>query len=87
MRTTMRTMSVTEFDSDPKKAVEATSEGPLFITEDDRPAYVVLTIDQFRKLVQSEQSIVQQLGLPAGVGDIDFEPPRLKGIHRPVDWS
>lgn len=45
------TLSSREFKDDPAKARQAANRGPVIITERRRPAYVLLTIDDYRRLV------------------------------------
>jgi len=44
------------------------SSGPVFITNDGRPAHVLLTIEDYQKLPGSQTSIVDQLAMPGVEG-------------------
>ena len=47
-----------------------------------------MTIEEYRKLTGKLPTLAEMLAGPRGVGDIDFEPPRMNGIwHRDVDLS
>jgi hypothetical protein len=70
------TMSSGELSQDANRALQAAIKGPVFIADLGRPAHVLLTIEDYQKLVDSRASIVDQLGMP-GVEDIEFDPPRL----------
>jgi prevent-host-death family protein len=84
---TITTMSSREFNQDTSGAKKAAEKGPVFITDRGRPAHVLLTIDQYRKLTGNHASIVEMLAMP-GVEDIEFEPPRLSDdFYRPPDLS
>lgn len=62
-------------------------KGPVFITDRGRPAHVLLTIEDCRKLIGAHTSIVDMLAMP-GAADIEFEPPRLRGpLARPADLA
>lgn len=81
------TLTSREFNQDTSRAKQAASRGPVFITDRGRPAHVLLTIEDYQKLSESQVSIVDQLSMP-GVEDIEFDPPRLSGgSFQPPDWS
>ncbi|MGL4960493.1 MAG: type II toxin-antitoxin system Phd/YefM family antitoxin [Inquilinus sp.] len=81
------TLSSREFNKDPGRAKELAGSGPVFITDRGRPAYVLMTIEDYRKLTGGERSIIDMLAMP-GQEDIEFDPPRVDGpLHRPVDLS
>jgi prevent-host-death family protein len=82
------TVSITEFEQNAGRARKASEKGPVFITESGRPANVLLTIEEYHKLTGKLPSLADLLAGPEGVGEIDFEPPRLDGIwHHDVDLS
>lgn len=79
------TLSSREFNHDLGRAKRAAAEGPVFITDRGRPSYVLLSMDDYRKLIGQQVSIIDLLALP-GAEDIDFEPARVGGPRvRPVD--
>jgi len=81
------TVSSREFNQDASGAKRAAQNGPVFITDRGRPAHVLLTIDEYRRLSASAGSIVDLLGM-AGTADIEFEPQRLEGeLYHPADLS
>ena len=81
------TLSSREFNQDTSRAKKAAADGPVFITDRGRPAHVLLTIEEYHKLAGGEHTIIDMLSYP-GVGDVEFEPPRLSGpIAKPVDLS
>ncbi len=75
------TLSSRDFNQDTAKAKRAAKRGPVFITDRGRPAHVLLTVEDYRKLLGPHSSIVDQLGMP-GAEDVDFEPPRARGVYR-----
>jgi prevent-host-death family protein len=84
---TITTLSSRHFNQDTSGAKTAAREGPVFITDRGRPAHVLLTFEDYQKLTGGNASIVDLLSMP-GVGDIEFEPPRLQGdFQRPADFS
>ena len=57
--------------------------GPVFITDRGRPAHVLLSIGDYRRLAGGRRSLLDALSMP-GLADIDFEAPRVS--HRePAD--
>lgn len=81
------TISSREFNQDTGRAKKLAGNGPVFITDRGRPAHVLLTIEDYRKLAGGGRSIVDMLAMP-GREDIEFEPGRLGGpLHRPADLS
>jgi prevent-host-death family protein len=84
---TTTTLSSREFNQDTGKAKKAANSGPVFITDRGRPAHVLLSIEEYRRVTNSQTSIVELLAMP-GAADIEFEPPRLGGdLARPADLS
>ena len=84
---TITTLSSREFNHDASRAKKAARSGPVFITDRGRPAHVLLTIEDYRRLTHSQSSIVELLAMPVD-GDIDFEPAQLCGpLYQPADLS
>ena len=81
------TLTSREFNQDASGAKRAAQQGPVFITDRGKPAHVLLTIDEYRRLSASAGSIVDLLAM-AGRDAIEFEPQPLAGeIFRSVDLS
>jgi prevent-host-death family protein len=80
------TLSSREFNQDTSKAKKAAKLGPVFITDRGRPAHVLLSIDEYQRLTGGSDSIVELLSMP-GTEDVDFEPPLLRRVARPADFS
>ena len=72
------TFSSREFNQDVSKIKKAAAQGPVFITDRGHPAHVLLAIDDYLKLIKSNQNIVDLLAMPAST-DIEFEIPQIKG--------
>ncbi len=70
------TLSSREFNQDTSGAKRAAKEGPVFITDRGVPAYVLLTIEDYRKLSGDEPSIAKLLYMP-GADEVEFDPPRM----------
>jgi hypothetical protein len=81
------TLSSREFNQATSRAKKAAKRGPVFITDRGRPAHVLLSVEEYRKITKTSGNILDMLAMP-GVGDIDFEPPRLGDeLIRPADFS
>ena len=81
------TLTSRAFNQDTSRAKQAAKKGPVFITDRGRPAHVLLTIEDYQKLANAHGNIVDMLGMP-GAGEIDFEPPRLRGpFAHPADLT
>jgi prevent-host-death family protein len=84
---TITTVTSREFNQDVSKVKRAAQNGPVFITDRGHPAHVLLTIEDYEKITQSNESIIDLLAMP-DAGDIDFEPAKLnKGMYRPEDFE
>lgn len=75
---TVHTFSSREFTRDVSMAKRAAVDGPVFITDRGRPAFALLTIDDYYRIVgQSEPTLLDVMdGIPGG-DPIEFDPPRL----------
>jgi prevent-host-death family protein len=79
----MTTMSAREFNQDVSAAKREAAHEPVIITDRGIPAYVLLSIDEFRRLTGHDQGIVEWLSME---DDIDFEtePLDLKLVVPPL---
>lgn len=84
---TITTISSREFNHDVSKAKKASGRGPVFITDRGHTAHVLLSIDEYQKITDKQQSIAALLAMN-DAADIDFEPPRLDSdLYHPVDFE
>ena len=74
---TITTVTSRELNQDVGRAKRAAKSGPVFITDRGRPAHVLLSIEDYRRLAGQRRSLVQALSMP-GLADIEFEPPRVR---------
>ena len=80
------TLTSREFNQDTARAKKAASSGPVFITDRRKPAYVLLSIEEYRRLTGQRKSIVEALSMP-GLPDIELDiPPRLD-LPRPAEFD
>jgi prevent-host-death family protein len=81
------TLSSREFNQDTSKAKNAARKGPVFITDRGRPAHVLLSIEEYRKITGKRQNILDLLAMPEA-DQIEFDPPRLGDeLIAPADLS
>jgi prevent-host-death family protein len=67
-----------EFNQDPSKAKREASHGPVFITNRGKPAFVLVSYEEYNKIAGRKLSLVDLLAM-SEVEDIDieFDPPKL----------
>jgi prevent-host-death family protein len=81
------TLSSREFNQNRSRAKKAMRSGPVFVTDRGKPAMVLLSIDEYQKITKRGENILDMVAMP-GVGDFDFEPPRLGDeFFRAADFS
>lgn len=79
------TLTSRGFNRNTSQAKKAARRGPVFITDRGRPAHVLLSIEEYRRLTGGTMSLAGALAQP-GDGGVDFQPPRLRGaLIKPVD--
>ena len=83
---TITTLSSREFNQDTSRAKKAAAKGPVFITDRGRPAHVLLSIEEYRRITGGHRKIADALAMPE-VADIEFETPRATIGLRPADLS
>lgn len=83
---TITTLSSREFNQDSSRAKKAAEGGPVFITDRGKPAHVLLSIGDYRKLAGQEVTLAEALAQP-DVPDFEFTPPRAGGMIRAPDLS
>ncbi len=74
--TTITTVTSRELNQDVGRAKKAARSGPVFITHCGKPAHVLLSIEDYRRLAGQRRNLAESLSMP-GLADIDFEPSRV----------
>jgi hypothetical protein len=84
----VHTFSSRDFTRDVSAAKRAAVDGPVFITDRGRPAFALLKIDDYYRIVgQGEPTFLSVMdGIPGGI-DIEFNPPRVEIQSRPVEFE
>jgi len=83
---TITTLSSRQFNQDASKAKKAAKAGPVFITDRGRPAHVLLTFSEYKKITGGRTKIADLLAMP-GIEDIELEIPQLRDLAQPADIS
>ena len=76
------TISSREFNQDAAGAKRAAQAGPVFITDRGRPAHVLLSIDDYRRLSGQQRSLVEQLAM---ADDVEFAIPTRRELARAAE--
>lgn len=80
------TLSSREFNQDVGRAKKAAKNGPVFITDRGRPAHVLLSIEDYRRLRgERKTSLLQALAQSGDGADFNFDPPKLGQLFKPAD--
>ena len=80
------TLSSRQFNQDASKAKKAAKAGPVFITDRGRPAHVLLTFEEYKKITGGHTKIADLLAMP-GIESIEFEIPHLRDLAQSADLS
>ncbi len=72
------TISSRKFNQDTSGAKKLTSEGPVIITDRGRPAHVLMTIEEYRRLTGRKTTLAEMLAQPEGA-DFEFDIPEVAG--------
>ena len=84
----VHTFSSRDFTRDVSAAKRAAVEGPVFITDRGRPAFALLKIEDYYRIVgQGEPTFLSVMDGIAGAGGIEFNPPRLDIHSRPAEFD
>jgi len=82
----VKTVSSREFNQNTSGAKKAAQEGPVFITDRGRQAYVLLTVEDYQKLGAGGPNIIELLSMP-GIADIDVEFPPINLVSKHIDFT
>jgi prevent-host-death family protein len=83
---TITILSSGELNRDVASAKKAAKDGTVFITERGKPAYVLLSIEEYQRLTKQRRNIADSLAMPEA-SDIEFEPQRVTIETRLADFS
>jgi prevent-host-death family protein len=80
------TISSRAFNQDAAGAKRAANQGPVFITDRGRPAHVLLSIEEYRRLLGERGRIAELLAFP-GAEDIELPLIRQDEPARAADLT
>ena len=83
---TITTLSSRQFNQDASKAKKAARTGPVFITDRGKPAHVLLTFGEYKKITGGHTKIADLLAMP-GIEDIELDLPPLRDLAQPAEFS
>jgi prevent-host-death family protein len=81
------TLSSREFNQNTSRAKKAAMKGPVFITDRGKPAHVLLSIEEYQRLTEGQESLIDRLGLPPDIEDVELEIPAMRDPARPADLA
>lgn len=70
-------MSAREFNRDASAAKRKALEGPVVITDRGEPAFVLLSIDDYRRLGEHGADLVDRLSMDDDI-EVDFTPVTME---------
>lgn len=80
------TLSSREFNQHASEAKKAAQKGPVFITDRGRPAHVLLSIDDYQRLIGAQKNIADLLAMP-GAADIELVIPARRDLAQAADLA
>ncbi len=83
----MTSMTSREFNQDTSRAKKQAGFGPVHITYRGQPSHVLLSIEDYRRLVGLQPALVEILCETPGVGDVELELPLRSELPRPAQFD
>lgn len=74
---TITTLTSRELNQDIGRAKRAAKLGPVVVTDRGKPAHVLLSFAEYKRLTASGRTLAEALSMPQS-SDISFEPPKLQ---------
>lgn len=84
MNRPIRTLSSREFNQHTSDAKKAADDGPVFITDRGKPAHVLLSIREYRRISGGHKKIADLLAMQ-GCEDVELETLRQRDLARSAD--
>lgn len=85
--TKLTTMTSREFNQHTGRAKLAADRGPVFVTDRGKPAYVLLSNEEYERLSKRRMSILEALADPNADADFEYEFERARGPARTADFG
>lgn len=83
---TITTISNRKLKHNLRRATKAAQTGPVFITDRGQPAYVLLSFDDYQRLIGKGRNILHALSMP-GLSGSQVAFPRSRALPRSVDFD
>ena len=80
------TISSREFKQRAGEAKKAADYGPVLINDRGRPAYVLLNIEEYKRLTGGHRKIADLLAMPS-IEDIELGIPPTRDLAQAADFS
>ncbi len=74
---TITTLTSRELNQDIGRAKRAAKLGPVVVTDRGKPAHVLLSFSEYRRLTTSGRTLAEALGMPEAT-DTEFDPPKVQ---------
>ena len=87
---TITTLSSREFNQNASAAKRAAENGPVFITDRGRTAYVLMTVREYQKIASPKQSLAELLAMPEGTDvceEFDSLLAKRREVHQPFEFD
>lgn len=84
-KSVITSVSSREFNQDTGRAKRAARRGPVVITDRGRPSHVLLTFEEYNRLASRGLNVIDLLGVPAGIEDVELDIPTLRDPARSAD--
>lgn len=82
----MTTLTSRELNQDIGRAKREARLGPVIITDRGKPAHVLLSIEDYRRLTGKRRTLAEALAMP-GVADLELDPARPRDVPRGFDFD
>ncbi len=82
----LTTLSSREFNQGASRAKKAAKSGPVAITDRGRPAQVLLSFEEYKRLTGEQTRIADLLSMP-GVEDKELDLPKASDLATPADLA
>jgi hypothetical protein len=73
-------ISSSELNQDTNRALKIALNGPVFITDQDQPTHVLLSIADYQQMAGKQANIVDLLAMDDDIA-LDFEPSRVSQMQ------
>jgi len=80
------TLSSREFNQDTGRAKKASETGPVIITDRGKPAHVLMTFSDYKRVVGKTKNILDLVGMK-GASEIELEPEKIQSLTKPIGDS